>query len=227
MKKSPQPIKAKITVNMPVKPDLENKKVRAIVDAARKLFMEEGLADPSVDLIADTAGVSKATIYAHFPSKEDLLVALIEHEVGSRVRGVFWKPGTELSEVEEDLRRIAQRLMAFFLDLKFADQAFHRLIEDTVTKFPKICRAAFEAGPGTNIGQVASYLSAADSKGFLRIPDVQLAARQFISLVHSDLPVRYRFSMPPPSEKEIEAIIEGAVRVFLAAYGTSSSGRRR
>ena len=43
---------------------------RAIVSAAEKLLLRHGLADVSMDEIADSAGVSKATIYRWWPSKE-------------------------------------------------------------------------------------------------------------------------------------------------------------
>ena len=227
MKKTPQRIKAKSMAVTSAKPDPGNRKVRAIIGAARKLFIEQGLADPSMDLITDTAGVSKATIYVYFPSKEDLLLALIEHEVRSNERRVIWEPGAEPTEPEEDLRGIAKRLMTLFLDLRFRDRAFHRLIEDQVATFPKIGRAVFAAGPQALIAQMSSYLSMAKARGLLDIPDVQLAATQFISLVRSDLHLRRKFLVPLPAKKELDAIVEGSVQVFLAAYGRVNQGGRR
>lgn len=49
----------------------------AILDAARDLLMEQGYADMSMDDLAARVGASKATLYQHFPSKEDLTINVI------------------------------------------------------------------------------------------------------------------------------------------------------
>ena len=50
----------------------------AIVLAARQLHAERGLVATSWDDIADRAGVSKATVYRHFPSLAELVPACAE-----------------------------------------------------------------------------------------------------------------------------------------------------
>lgn len=44
-----------------------------IVDAANRLFYADGIRAVSVDAVADAAGVTKRTLYYHFPSKDDLI----------------------------------------------------------------------------------------------------------------------------------------------------------
>lgn len=48
-----------------------------ILGAAQELMAEQGYADMSMDDLAARAGVSKATLYQHFPSKEELAVNVI------------------------------------------------------------------------------------------------------------------------------------------------------
>lgn len=48
-----------------------------ILDAARALLEEQGYADMSMDDLAARVGVSKATLYQHFPSKEELAMRVI------------------------------------------------------------------------------------------------------------------------------------------------------
>ena len=48
-----------------------------ILDAALRLFYEAGYHDTGVNRIIAESGVSKATFYAHFPSKESLCVAYL------------------------------------------------------------------------------------------------------------------------------------------------------
>lgn len=215
------------TTAVPAKPDLGNKKVHAILDAARRLFLEQELAAPSMDLIADTAGVSKATIYVYFPSRDKLLLALIEQVAQSTGPGVVWETGAEPTNVEEDLRGIARRLMTFFLGLRQRNHAFFRLLEQEARNLPELGRAFFAAGPEKTRGQLASFLKAASAKGLLTIPDIELAVIQFTSLVQGDLHMRHKLMMPYPSKKEQEAFIEGSIRLFLAAYGGGEKQRRR
>jgi AcrR family transcriptional regulator len=48
---------------------------RRIIDAARELHVEQGIAATSWDAIAARAGVGVGTVYRHFPSPDDLIPA--------------------------------------------------------------------------------------------------------------------------------------------------------
>jgi AcrR family transcriptional regulator len=52
----------------------------AILEAATAVFAERGYNGASVDDVATAAGISKALIYEHFPSKKDLHASLVERE---------------------------------------------------------------------------------------------------------------------------------------------------
>jgi AcrR family transcriptional regulator len=52
----------------------------AILDAARACFEEEGI-NASTDGIAVRAGVGNATLYRNFPTRDDLLAAVVEESV--------------------------------------------------------------------------------------------------------------------------------------------------
>src|SRR5687767_126127 len=51
---------------------------RAILDAARDLFVAEGYQNVSIRKIADRIEYSPAAIYSYFPSKDDIFFALAE-----------------------------------------------------------------------------------------------------------------------------------------------------
>jgi AcrR family transcriptional regulator len=53
---------------------------KAILDAAIELLLTQGLQAVSMDEVADHAGVSKATIYRWWPSKETLALDALYHE---------------------------------------------------------------------------------------------------------------------------------------------------
>src|SRR5258705_3392531 len=51
---------------------------RAILDAARELFVAEGYQNVSIRKIAERIEYSPAAIYGYFPSKDDIFLALAE-----------------------------------------------------------------------------------------------------------------------------------------------------
>src|SRR3546814_5567942 len=54
------------------------RKRKAIVEAARRQFLDSGYAESSVNRIAAEAGVSIKTLYRHFDNKDDLFQAVME-----------------------------------------------------------------------------------------------------------------------------------------------------
>lgn len=63
-------------VAMPRTPDVEAR--RNILATAADLFFREGYRAVGVDAIAEQSGVAKMTLYRHFSSKDDLIVAFLE-----------------------------------------------------------------------------------------------------------------------------------------------------
>ena len=51
----------------------------ALVQAALELFGEQGLDVPSLDAICDRAGYTRGAFYVHFKTREDILVAVMDH----------------------------------------------------------------------------------------------------------------------------------------------------
>ena len=89
-----------------------------IIDAARRCFYEHGITATGVDAIAAAAGVSKRTLYNHFASKDDLVLAYID------VRERRWRRALDerLDGVADPVDRILVYFDAYF-DLP-ADEAF-------------------------------------------------------------------------------------------------------
>lgn len=79
-----------------------------IVEAAYELFAHRGIRDVGIDEVVNRAGVAKATLYRHFRSKDDLVVAFLDR------RDQIW---TREWLVVEAMRRgsnAEERLLAFF-----------------------------------------------------------------------------------------------------------------
>jgi AcrR family transcriptional regulator len=54
---------------------------RLILQAAQDVLTEQGYDATSMEDIANKVGISRAAIYLHFPSKEDLVFALLQHGI--------------------------------------------------------------------------------------------------------------------------------------------------
>ena len=52
-----------------------------ILQVAEEVLMEKGYYETSIDEIAARVGIAKGTVYLHFPSKEDLVVAIFERDL--------------------------------------------------------------------------------------------------------------------------------------------------
>ncbi len=57
-----------------------------LLDAALALFVEKGYAATRTEEVAQLAGVSKGTLYLYYPSKEELLKAVIRHNLSSQIK---------------------------------------------------------------------------------------------------------------------------------------------
>ena len=63
-------------------------RAEVIVDAARRLFLAPGFAGMSMDDLARELGMSKKTIYRHFPDKRSLLTAVLDRQFAAIERAL-------------------------------------------------------------------------------------------------------------------------------------------
>src|SRR5882672_10663358 len=82
-----------------------------ILETADRLFYQDGIRAVGIDRVIAEAGVAKATLYAHFPSKDDLILAVLRHREAS-VTEYF------RAAMERHGKRTKNKLRAFFAALK-------------------------------------------------------------------------------------------------------------
>jgi AcrR family transcriptional regulator len=100
----------------------------AILDSALAVFSGRGYHSASIDDIATEAGVSKALIYEHFASKQELhadLIARNARELTQRVAGAL--SGVD---IESTSQRLATGLEAFFAFVEERRDAWRMLFRD-------------------------------------------------------------------------------------------------
>jgi AcrR family transcriptional regulator len=84
---------------------------RRILETADRLFYQDGIRAVGIDRIIAEAGVAKMSLYKHFPSKDGLILAVLQH----REQGVleFFR-----SAMERHGKKVKTPLRAFFAALK-------------------------------------------------------------------------------------------------------------
>jgi len=209
----PPPPKADAGPNEPPRKGRPSKHLQ-ILDTSRRLFLDQGYDASSMDAIAREAGVSKATLYAHFDSKEALFAALIKEECRA-ITDRIWPLDIDPADVEGTLRRVAENITAVFLDQR--GLAIHRVIIAEAGKFPELGRIFWEAGPQTLNHRLGGFLGEATARGLLDVADPELAAIQFLSLVRGDLPLLSVLSFDS-LRAEAARLVEGAISLFMAGY---------
>ncbi|HEX4956050.1 MAG TPA: TetR/AcrR family transcriptional regulator [Thermoanaerobaculia bacterium] len=78
-----------------------------ILETADRLFYQDGIRAVGIDRIIAEAGAAKMTLYSHFPSKDDLIVAVLRYRE-ERVLGFFQ------AAMERHVERTGNGLLAFF-----------------------------------------------------------------------------------------------------------------
>src|SRR3954452_13059486 len=99
----------------------------AILEAALEVFSRRGYNGASIDEIATAAGISKALIYEHFPSKKDLNVSLLERHV----QDIFTRLAVTADTKDPGEVRLRNGVNAFFEWAETHRDAFRLLFRDT------------------------------------------------------------------------------------------------
>ena len=194
----------------------DSAKRRQIIEGARAVFLAQGFDAASMGEIARQAGVSKGTLYVYFDSKEALFEAITEEECLAQGEQVF-----ALDSNDHDVEAVLTRLGCAFVRFicRPGGQSSLRTVISISERMPAIGKQFYETGPVTGIARLGRYLEDQVAAGYLAVPDVEVAAAQFLDSCQSTMfkPLLFNFA-PPPAEERINHVVSIAVRTFLAAY---------
>jgi TetR/AcrR family transcriptional regulator, mexJK operon transcriptional repressor len=191
-------------------------KAETILAGAERAFLAGGFGAVTMDAIAREAGVSKATVYAHFAGKEELFGAVVAHVSERRFHG-FSAEALDPLDIAASLTTIAAR----FLDLVLSPEAIalNRIIIGEVTRFPMLGEVFWEAGPARTRVQIEAFLRRAAAAGSLALADARLAAEQFVALARGEIHLRSLLRLENPGDPAaIAAAVTSTVGLFLRAF---------
>ena len=194
---------------------LTDRKREAIIQAAIAEFRANGFDITSMDKIAATAGVSKRTVYNHFPSKEELFAEILNQ---------LW---TRLTAVEE---------MSYRPDLPLRDQMrlmfqakLQMLGDDNFLDLARVAIAATIHSPeraqhmvarmGEREEDLTVWIRAAQMDGRLKPVDPAFAAQQIQGMLKSfAFWPQISMGLPGLPPEMQTTVVESALDMFLACY---------
>lgn len=194
-------------------------KAQVVLEAARGVFLANGFSAATTDMIQREAGVSKATVYAHFPNKEALFSAVIEAECAAFTRTI-----REIQFDRGRLRETLSELARAYLEIVLspAGLAMFRAVVGEAQRFPHLARTLYLAGPRTVTELVAAQLSQAAAEGELELDDIgsHAAASHFVNLVRGEGQLESLLHPDSaPSDAQIDQWTAQAVSTFMRAFG--------
>lgn len=198
----------------------KSKKRAVIIEGAIDVFISMGYELASMDKIAETAGVSKRTVYNHFGSKENLFQAIVDDFLAQRQRLKTITYHSEKS-LEEQLLTFANAEI-FLIDSprrlgtsRFLTMVFLKDINyarETVSKYPPV------------YDMLLDWLKEAEKDGKIKTHNRLLTARMFYAMVEGAITYPALFSNGI-DKSAVKPMLEEIITTFLAKYGKEISER--
>lgn len=188
----------------------------AILEAAKRLFSDQGFNGASMDQIAAEAGVSKLTVYSHFGDKEALFSAAVRAKCEELLPDDLFA-----EELKGPLRAQLMAIANAFFALVSSDEAIstQRMMMALGQADDPLRKLFWEAGPQRTHDAFATFLQSRVEAGELEIADVPRATEQFFSLIKGEIHGRMICGLGAlPPRGDVTAHIEATVDMFLRSY---------
>ena len=190
--------------------------------AATRMFLANGFDATSLEAVAEEAGVSKATVYAHYTDKRGLFAEVL------RARIAYWlEPLARAAELESAdgnrCKHLPQKLHAvsrYVIDVLTKPEmiSLQRSLIATAPEFPELAELAEKEGRQRVIGAVATLLESHAARGEITLDDPSLVADLFLAMVtgpYTGMPLLPTACNDGTAERRRLA----AVELFLKAIG--------
>jgi len=132
-----------------------------ILRAARPILLRDGLGGTTIDRVAAEGGISKMTLYRHFPNKEALFEGLVTSMCGDMRAGLESAPLADGNKPASE--RLADELRAFTSELSSPDYlALYRLLVADGWRFPDLAHVFDQSGMRVIRSRIAELLETGD-----------------------------------------------------------------
>lgn len=195
----------------------KQEKHQRILDAALKEFAQNGYAGASMQAIAETAGVSKPTLYQYIGQKEDVFAAILE--TGRKTLLLPFE-GKGDAEMVPTLWDFSKTYADFVLSSDIL--AIARVVIGEAERVPDLAKRYYDNGPGRAFNGIKRYLDTQRDKGRLMYDDTEVAAEHLWALILSAPRTKaMHFPSSPVSQETLEKSVRSGLMTFIRAYSTN------
>jgi TetR/AcrR family transcriptional regulator, mexJK operon transcriptional repressor len=187
----------------------------AILAAARALFTQEPYERVSLDAVAEAAGVSKVTIYSHFPDKHSLFVEAISSGCATTFERIEMET-PDSAPLDEVLVAFGCDFLTTIFDPEI--ERLHAVILSESRRRPELPKMFYDTVVHRLTTLFADYLQRQAGAGRLRIGDPYTAAVQFLAMVQGEFRYRVDLGMPNATPEERKAYVRDCVATLLRAW---------
>lgn len=183
----------------------------AILEAAKRLFMEEGYRGISMRQIAEAVGVTKAAIYYHFQDKEDLFVAIVEQYLSQMASLIDDATATAAPDAGDSVRAQIAAIVRRILTQPPEQRSIIRLASQELSNVSPANRARFlELYHERFINRIMRLLQSGMERGELRRMDPHLATWTLLGMMYP-----YFHPAPPVTNLPADSLIESLLSIFF------------
>ncbi len=190
-------------------------RTRLLCEAAEQVFLRDGYAEANLDEVARLAGMSKRTLYQHFPSKAALFEACIAAALAP--------PPPEQEEAEALEPALVAMLRGAGTHLLNARQiAIFRLVIAEGTRTPELAEAFHRAVVNKGASALQRRLEQEMRRGRLRLRDAEAGAKMLFGMALGAAQIKLLLGLRgAPDLGELESLSRQAVALFL--HGASAA----
>ena len=195
-------------------------KRQAILENAYRLFRAYGFDKTSMAEITAQVGGSKATVYSHFASKEELFVECMMAALENYMSDTLKHLDASRSDPQAALRNFGTSVLNFICSPEQVEVRRLMIAEAARSGTGKLFFDKITALRA----QISSFLAACMASGLLRRDDPDLAADHLGALLEAEIlePLLLRVREAAPDEEETALAARRAVAAFLRAYAPTA-----
>src|SRR5580700_7159473 len=195
-------------------------KRQVILESAYRLFRAQGFDGTSMADITSQVGGSKATLYSHFSSKEELFVECMMAALQNYMSDTLKHLDASRTDPQAALRNFGTSVLNFICSSEQVEVRRLMIAEAARSGTGKLFFDKITALRA----QISSFLAACMASGLLRRDDPDLAADHLGALLEAEIlePLLLHVRDAAPDEEETAAVARRAVAAFLRAYASTS-----
>jgi AcrR family transcriptional regulator len=154
---------------------------QAILDVARRLFLDNGYDATSMEAVAAAAGVSKGTLYARYPTKSVLIRAVVKQQTDAWT-ATYVRNEPLPQDFKQRLQHFARGTLAALMDPEC--RPYRRLAHHAAIGDREFTSALYELALTPAIADLSAEIArgAADFPAPLRNPE--RVARMFLAMLY-------------------------------------------